>query len=116
MNGFNWRDYLGVARRLARRTDEASLRSAVSRAYYSAFCTARNHAATQGFQLTRTGRDHHLIQRFYSQSPATRSISTDLNRLYSARTRCDYENTVNHLQNIVRLSLLQAQGILQNFP
>ena len=38
---FGWSDFLELARELGERDDEASLRSAVSRAYYATFNTAR---------------------------------------------------------------------------
>ena len=40
---FEWAAYHTLARELATRSgDEAALRTAVSRAYYAAFCRARN--------------------------------------------------------------------------
>jgi hypothetical protein len=46
---FDWREYLNLARQLAGLqgsdySQEAVERSAVSRAYYAAFCWARNYA------------------------------------------------------------------------
>ena len=45
---FDWSEYLNLAQELAGRptslsNEEARLRSAISRAYYAAFCKARNH-------------------------------------------------------------------------
>jgi uncharacterized protein (UPF0332 family) len=45
---FDWSDYLDLANELAgdiasQTTEEAKLRSSVSRAYYAAFCKARNY-------------------------------------------------------------------------
>ena len=45
---FNWSEYLALAQQLAGKaqisaTQESRLRSAISRAYYSAFIQARNH-------------------------------------------------------------------------
>ena len=46
---FDWADYLTLAQELAtRRSDEAALRPAVSRAYYAAFCQARNVLRREG--------------------------------------------------------------------
>lgn len=46
---FNWGDYLSLANALLTKPntpgpEEAAYRSAVSRAYYAAFCIARNYA------------------------------------------------------------------------
>ena len=40
---FDWLEYFNLAKELAETSKEAELRSAVSRAYYSAFCLARNY-------------------------------------------------------------------------
>ncbi|MEG4171823.1 MULTISPECIES: hypothetical protein [unclassified Microcoleus] len=40
---FDWEEYFNLAKELAETTEEAKLRSAVSRAYYSVFCLARNY-------------------------------------------------------------------------
>lgn len=54
---FDWNDYLTLAKRLANEPDEASQRSAISRAYYAAY-----HAAASYVRVTR------LV-------PASRSLS-----------------------------------------
>ena len=40
---FRWREYVTLAEDLKERTDEAALRSSISRAYYGAFCISRNY-------------------------------------------------------------------------
>lgn len=113
---FNWRDYFSLAQDLSQRGDESGLRSSISRAYYSAFCIARNHASSQGFRITATGKDHQLVERFYSSRASTRNIGSNLGRLRSARNQCDYQDSVNNLENLTQLSLFQAQLILQLLP
>lgn len=116
MNTFNWRDYFILAKVLARKQNEASLRSAVSRAYYAVFCTARNHAVTQGFVSTNTGRDHRLVQEFYYQRLSAKVMASNLNRLFSYRKLCDYEDYISNPQLTTQLALLLAKGILQTLP
>ncbi len=41
MTYFDWRDFFNLAEELSNRNDEACIRSAISRYYYSAFCSAR---------------------------------------------------------------------------
>ena len=43
MNHFDWYDFFKLANELSERDDEASIRSAISRYYYSAFCSARQY-------------------------------------------------------------------------
>lgn len=38
---FDWQDYYVLAKELSEREEEAALRSAISRAYYAAFCSAQ---------------------------------------------------------------------------
>ncbi len=68
---FDWIEYLNLARALRGQSGEgysaeASNRSAVSRAYYSAFRVALNFAQrTQGFSPTRSAADHlRIVQHF----------------------------------------------------
>ena len=41
MNHFDWHEFYNLADELSQKDDEASIRSAISRYYYSAFCSAR---------------------------------------------------------------------------
>lgn len=45
--GFEWRQFLDLAKELAKRDDEASARSAISRAYYAAFHWARDYVVRE---------------------------------------------------------------------
>lgn len=53
---FNWADYLTLATTLSSNSDEASQRSAISRAYYSAFHAATIHAKPNGYTERSHGR------------------------------------------------------------
>lgn len=65
---FDWREYLELAKELVSQANsgysaEAAERSAVSRAYYAAFCHARNDAETfLGFQRTGRPEDHQNLR------------------------------------------------------
>ncbi|MGQ9626069.1 MAG: hypothetical protein ACUVV0_04085 [Anaerolineae bacterium] len=65
---FNWADFLTLAEALLRDPnspgpEEASLRSAISRAYYAAFRVTRNFGRDRGeFIPTGTGQDHRIVQ------------------------------------------------------
>ena len=68
---FPWGDYLKVAEALIRArstfaSPEARYRTAISRAYYAAYCAARNHARDgEGYTPVPTGRDHGLVGNHY---------------------------------------------------
>ena len=84
-------DFLSLAFTL-RNGDEASRRSAVSRAYYASFLHARERLTSTGrIVATRTGRDH---QRVIGAIRLVDSASGNmLDRLRRLRTRADYDLT-----------------------
>ena len=47
---FDWNEYLSLATTLSEKADEASQRTAISRAYYAAFHAATLHAKRNGYQ------------------------------------------------------------------
>jgi hypothetical protein len=92
---FDWRQYLKLARVLARHRgdefgQEAAFRSAVSRAYYVALCHAVEYARTRlGYRPSYTGKDHreirnHLVVRGMSD------FAESLYHLDQWRATCDY--------------------------
>jgi|SRR5580700_6931587 hypothetical protein len=60
---FAWSEYLTLAQRLAQQEDEASQRTAISRAYYAAFHLARRHVAQAHPEvpLPRHGAVHDVV-------------------------------------------------------
>jgi len=100
---FNWGDYLALADTLARQSgspgpEEAALRSAISRSYYAAFCSARNAAETRKeITPSKTGKDHELVIRHFEKSHDLhrRKIGMNLRRLRDNRNHADYDNTLS---------------------
>jgi hypothetical protein len=119
---FDWREYLNLADSLngvARPyTPEATSRTIVSRAYYAAFCHARNYAvANQNFVPQGIAEDHrNLRQHFRGQNEPT--IASHLDLLRDWRNKCDYDNTlpVPHLTMMVGASLRAAREVLGRCP
>jgi len=99
---FNWAEFLTLAEALLRNPnspgpEEAALRSAISRAYYAAFCSARNLARDKnGLVLPRGPEVHGVIRDHFETSPdrVRRKIGTDLNRLRDYRNRADYDDVL----------------------
>jgi uncharacterized protein (UPF0332 family) len=89
----NVRDFLTVAKGLLLGTTEASWRSAVSRAYYSAFHVARQLLEQVGFAVPRADRAHsHLWLRLSNcGDPTIQLAGRELNNLRGLRNRADYE-------------------------
>lgn len=110
MSQFDWREYLDLAKLLRRpgstiSGNEACLRSAISRAYYSVFCYLRPLATRERLILTSSGRDHGLLLNHFknSKDSAHKAIGKRLSRLFSYRKQADYEDFIH--SNITKLAI-----------
>jgi hypothetical protein len=94
---FEWKEYVELARFLQQQignspNKEAVFRSAMSRAYYGAFCYVRNFARDRlGFK-TRNDADDHGRLRERLKKGKMRGISDKLQRLREWRNECDYHD------------------------
>ncbi len=99
---FAWIEYLTVAEALVQQRGtfadaEACCRAAISRAYYAAYCAARNHARDgEGLRLAQTGADHRQVLLHYRQAPDVphQALGALLFRLRRDRTLADYADTL----------------------
>ena len=113
---FDWSQYLVLAEALAEQPgNEAALRSAVSRAYYAAFCLARAHLLNThesfGSRPRRPRLSHRTVWLTY-QRDVDRRIGQDGNRLRELRNLVDYEDVVSDLDDAVRSALSTSRRIL----
>lgn len=89
---FEWADFLNVARELGSSEEEASLRTAVGRAYYSAFHAACRYVRNQGVNLPRHGAAHEeVLKALESGKRHEKAAALQLRRLKKSRTEADYE-------------------------
>ena len=119
---FDWSEYFNLAKELAETSQEAELRSAVSRAYYSAFCLARNylrdiqHDPKLWRQKTYDINAHQYVAEKFiynqSKSQIMIEIGKDLSRLRKMRNKADYEDTMFNLKREARTALMLAQNII----
>jgi uncharacterized protein (UPF0332 family) len=120
---FDWRKYLELARALEGHagTDldlvEAARRSAVSRAYYAAFCYARNYAVEyQGFSPRGDVDDHGKLKAHF-KTGKTSKIAQRLDRLRQWRNECDYLDDVGPaLKERVKEAIQEADKVLATLP
>lgn len=119
---FDWQEYLVLARELAGSptvpsTEEARLRSAISRAYYAAFGRARLHlVADEGdTEIPATSEAHQQVgDKFAANSdPMYRLIGEHLRTLRLNRNLADYGPFVRGLSGVTRASLEIAYWVLQ---
>jgi uncharacterized protein (UPF0332 family) len=120
---FRWTEFFALAQQIAGTsgagyTDEASNRAAVSRAYYAAFCSLRNYAASQlSFQPQGTPRDHNALRlHLHALGGEWATAARYLQELRLWRNQCDYDDEVPNLNELTRLALNRAEAILQRLP
>lgn len=113
---FDWRRLLEVAERLVADfpDDEAALRSAISRAYYAAFCECRR-ALIQAQRIEPDTRDAHRQVREvfgFGQRRAEKEIAADLRRLFAQRVHADYAAEPPVAVDDSELAIVRARAIL----
>lgn len=98
---FDWKQYLELARELLRQSEgcdvdqrDAMLRSVVSRAYYAAFCHARNYSRDWlNFQPNNTADDHGRLRAFL-KTGKRRGVAVKLDQLRQWRNDADYSDSM----------------------
>src|SRR4051794_32933829 len=102
---FNWLEFLNLAEELAGNSNgsssqEAKLRSAISRAYYAAFITARNYLRdTEGIRLPFNKDVHIFVQNQfkYNSDKNRQKIGQWLGILRVTRNQADYDDVIKRL-------------------
>lgn len=118
---FDWSDYLSLARALGGEdvvaTEEARLRSAISRAYYAVYGTARTIARScDGYRQQSTETSHQGLINHFKNSPdrARKAVGANLERLRRNRVSADYDlRFQGNLRFEVKTTLSLASSVLQ---
>ena len=113
---FDWNEYLRLAQQLSGLANDAASRSAVSRAYYSAFHAASlsvksNNVATN----PKYERDRHLrIWNIYidSSNKECRRIGNRGQRLKVERQYADYDPDTSFPETRVQQAIAQAEALV----
>lgn len=114
---FNWQAFIEVARSLqeqaaAARDTEALLRTAVSRAYYGAFCFVRNHARDQLSFAPRNDADDHGRLRAHLKGKRGH-IAQKLDRLRQWRNESDYSDLLPFdAEKVLAAAIREADAIV----
>ncbi len=117
---FDWSQYFNLAKELGGEpgipaTEEARLRSAISRAYYAVFIQARNYMLFHDNHIIPANVNPHgyvQVQFVTSSNRLRREIGKRLYSLRQARNRADYADNFNNLITTTRKSLRAAEEIL----
>ena len=114
---FDWNEYLVLARRLAAANDDASKRSAISRAYYFAFNIAFARAENTVGRYPGSEGYHKWCWDKYRNTPdmSCRKLGIDGERMKQRRIRVDYKAAdIPRLDDEVRRMLSEAQQFRAN--
>lgn len=109
---FDWNNYLTFAEELAGRVDEASMRSAISRAYYCVFNLAFARAELTAGRRPSGERYHKWCWATYQRAAdaSCRQLGTNGKRMQRRREKADYQAAQNpRLDDEVRLMLSEAR-------
>jgi hypothetical protein len=119
---FEWVDYLTLAEELAARPDEASKRSAISRAYYFVFNSAFERAESTAGRCPVVGGEQSWCWTIYRHSPdpACKQLGIGGDLLKRRRVNADYRRSTKiNLEAEARIALLEArkfQAALATLP
>ena len=90
---------------------------AASRAYYAAFCKARNFLRAQkNVHIPNTGRAHRLVWQWFegNSSDEVKQIGVEGNRLKEDRRKADYDDAVPNLSSLATEALELSGKIIAN--
>lgn len=114
---FDWSTFLDLAETLADEPDESRRRSAVSRAYYAAFCSARNKLHDENkYTPTGGGMDHVRVWNCFQNGPDKehRRIAQAGRTLKRWRGKVDYDDEVPKLAKFVDCAPKKARDLLSD--
>jgi uncharacterized protein (UPF0332 family) len=116
---FDWYQYLVLAEYLYDNRDtfpdrEACLRAAISKAYYAAFCSARNYARDfDRLVLDESAQDHGSVKKHYIRAPdpKNRQVGNSLDRLRDSRNQADYSDSIDKLEELAKAAISQSKQV-----
>lgn len=117
---FDWSEFLVFAKHIKDNSDtmpnaEACFRTAVSRAYYSAFCMTRRHVENTDGAAFDGGDAHKKLREHLKKSGDTlkRKIANQLEGLHFNRKKADYDDTLREKpRNMAAKAVAAAEKIM----
>lgn len=99
---FDWREFFEFSKNIKNNPSvlgpkEAALRSAISRAYFSAYHYALDYAEEIGYKRIDKGADHTGVLKYLSEYSDVKVIflSNYLKKLHNYRLEADYDNKLS---------------------
>jgi uncharacterized protein (UPF0332 family) len=116
----DWFLYYDLALEWVENDREAHKRSAVSRAYYAMFCTARNELKdhiNDDYKPPECGSEHMYVWNLYKEDRhprGTRQIGVLGNRLRLHRNRADYDDVILNFPDLVEDAMDSAAELREH--
>ena len=109
---FDWEKFIELAEKLNQQESEEAFRTAVSRAYYSVFCTLRN---LKGFKDYTKGSIHYKVidSLKQSQDKTDQLIGQMLDSLRKKRNNADYNGDISVDEKFSHRSIVEAREIFK---
>jgi uncharacterized protein (UPF0332 family) len=89
---FDWNRYYKLAEELRQKDEEAHLRSAISRVYYSVYCQARDFLKQEGILIPEVDAHKYVWNKYRSQGKTGRALGNVGDRLHEMRKQADYNS------------------------
>lgn len=114
---FDWKEYLGISEFLTKGcgiySTEAAYRCATSKAYFAAYCLARNFARDfLHFNPATSHSDHGRVREHY-RAIGERAFAEKLDRLRQWRNTCDYDDEIESLESLSTIAIKEAHNICE---
>jgi uncharacterized protein (UPF0332 family) len=110
---FDWKEYATLAEELRARDDEASLRTAISRIYYSTYHNAKDYLEEEGIPLSIADSSHKVVWNGYKNfGGSCRAVGINGDRLFDNRKKADYDDEVADIKQLMNESFIIAGNIL----
>lgn len=111
----DWFSYYELAQEWVEHAGEAHKRSAVSRAYYAMYCTARDKLKDAGrYNPPSCGSNHTHVWNSYKadlQYPERVQVGVLGTRLRLARNKADYHDFIDHFSDLVEVAMSDAEEL-----
>jgi len=110
---FDWNDYARLADELSKREDEASLRTAISRLYYSVYHQARDYLLVKNVPLSTTDSSHKVVWKTYLRMGGScGAVGRSGERIQDNRRTADYDTNVSDIRQLVRSTFALSRNLL----
>lgn len=108
---FDWTKYLSLAKDLSTSSEEAVLRSAISRAYYAAFNQAKDYCVSKGIYVARSTDSHVVVwNAFLGLGRHLRGVQKNGDLLRAKRVLADYNaNPIERLSDVVKQAIHESE-------